>query len=158
MGSVGELTDMAGALLLFATNFMSIQVTGIIIMYAYKVHQMALRPNARRFRNIFIVLIILLGFVGVPLGFTSKRIAVELETQDCVKEVTDEFLSPHGWECNVVIARSNGNKLEAKIAASGPPPIPQLVFPEGPTTSMVEEVDGWPFINALNERCPKVDV
>jgi len=157
MGSIGELTDMFGALLLFITNFMSIQVTGIIVMYAYKVNQMALRPNARSCRSVFLVLLVMLGLVAVPLAFSSKQISAVLEAENCVEKVTNEFLAPRGWECSIVVSRMNGNRLSANVAVSGPMPIPQVAFKEGNRTFSLEEIDGNPYINALIEECPEVD-
>lgn len=157
MGSIGELVDMAGALLLFITNFMSIQVTGIIVMYAYNVHKMATRPRAKLFRIEVFILVVLLGLVAVPLTFTSRRIAAELEAEQCVKDVTNDFLKKFNseWECSVVIARTEGNKLTADVVATGPPPIPQLKF-EQMGTLMFEDVDGWPYLIDIKEQCPNV--
>ena len=122
--STGATHDAAGATLLFATNFASILVIGVIVMYFYKVQRFAKRERARWRGTAIVIVFLLLAFITVPLTLTSLRLREILDIEDCVKEKVDEWGSQYGWSTQVVVARAKGNRYEAKVVITGPPPFP----------------------------------
>ena len=115
--STGDLVDAGGAMLLFVCNFMSIQVMGIIIMYFYKVHQLA--GTSRSTKSAFLILLICLGLVAIPLSFTTTRIADERRAEDCIHSYLDTWVEKRQWETKVVVARTEGKKLSASVVVTG---------------------------------------
>jgi uncharacterized hydrophobic protein (TIGR00271 family) len=141
--SAGEFQDSAGAILLFFCNLMSIQVTGVVVMYIYGVQKMAQRPRAQLQRNVFLILLLMLGAIAVPLGVTSFRVAKERNTETCVREFVGNWAEPQGWRTSIVVARSRGNLIDATVLVSGSPPFPdESDLDEG---------------KALKKACPDLD-
>jgi uncharacterized membrane protein len=119
-----QFADASGAMLLFATNFMSIQVMGIFTMYLYRVQKMATKPKAGYTNTIFLVLVACLALIGVPLYFSSVRYAAERSAETCLYTAINEWANPQGWKTSLVVTRSEDNELVASAGISGPPPFP----------------------------------
>ena len=120
----GEWLDASGALLLFVCNFMSIQFVGVIVMYIYKIHQTALSPNAKQNWVVLLTLGIMLAAIALPMGFTSRQITREREAEACIRDTIGPVVQNLGWNSNIVVARTQQNKLKASIVISGEPPFP----------------------------------
>jgi uncharacterized hydrophobic protein (TIGR00271 family) len=123
--STGNGTDAAGALLLFATNFTSILIVGVIVMYAYKVHRKSSVTGKVYTRAAFLMLLFLLGAVAVPLTFTSRLIRDESTIVTCVTDVVNKWAAPYGWESAVVVANAKPNRYTATVFVTGEPPFPE---------------------------------
>jgi uncharacterized membrane protein len=145
MLSIQDWTSAAGAILLFATNFLCIQVTGIFTLYAYGIHRKAKRKSARLPGCAFVICCVMLGVVAVPLYFTSARLGAEADAKACLENYIGPKVEAQGWRTQVVVTRANneGTSLEAQITVAGPPPFPDL-----------NEVD----TTALQQACPTVTV
>jgi len=138
--SSGEFQDAFGAMLLFLCNFMSIQVTGVIIMYIYGVQKMARHPRARLYKTVVLVLFLMLCLIALPLGVTSYRLAEEKNTEKCVRDAIQSWAEPQGWETRIVVARTRGNQIDVSVIVAGEPPFPDETELDG----------GMP----LKEACP----
>lgn len=127
--ATGEGHDAAGAILLFATNFTSILVMGVIIMYFYKVHKMSsARSYARHMGRMqlkisFVLLVILLAMVAVPLTLTSQLLREESQIENCLQEKIDAYES--GWETDLVVATASKDRYHATVFVTGEPPYPE---------------------------------
>ena len=135
--------ESSRAFILWLTNFVCIQVTGIIIMYIYRVHKMATRPRARYQRTAIVVILILLGLVFIPLYFTTKRVSEASSAKRCLREVTDEYGEQNGWKTRIVYTSFEESTLIADIIVAGEPPFPTE-----------EDIPA----DAISSRCPTVDV
>lgn len=135
--------DALGALLLFLTNFMSIQVMGIFTMYLYGVHKMASHPRAKYTATMFLVMLLGLGLIAVPLYFASKRIAGEFEAESCLTGAVNAWAEPQGWTTSIAVARASDSSLQAQVVITGPPPFPNA-------TDLDSEY--------INGACPTVQV
>jgi uncharacterized hydrophobic protein (TIGR00271 family) len=133
--STGDGLDAAGAMLLFATNFMSILIMGIVIMYFYKIHEMSSSATSYAGRIVgcmqlkisFVGLILLLGMVAVPLTLTSLLIREESKIEECLQERIDAWAEESGtaWEVDLVVATAGyREKVTAKVLITGEPPYP----------------------------------
>jgi uncharacterized hydrophobic protein (TIGR00271 family) len=142
--AAGEFVDAAGAILLFTCNLMSIQVTGIVIMYLYNVHKMARRHKARMQRTVFFVLVLLLCAIALPLGVTTRRVARERSMETCVRNTVESWAAPYGWLPTIVLARSRGGHLSAIVEVAGEPPFP-------------DEGDIQEGSERLKAACPELD-
>jgi uncharacterized hydrophobic protein (TIGR00271 family) len=138
-----QYNDAAGALLLFGTNFMSIQVMGIFTMYLYGIQKKATKPRARYTNTVFLVLVGCLALIAVPLYFSSVRQAEERSAEKCLDEAINEWAQPQGWSTNIVVARSSEDQLEGSVLISGPPPFPD---------------DSGLDSDFIQQRCPTVQV
>ena len=143
MLSISRPQDAAGAMLLFATNFLCIMVMGIIILYAYGVHRMGKIRAARYTRTVFFVVLTALALVTVPLYFTSARLSAEADAQACLEDYIDSWGQDTGWRSKVVVARAEENSLNASATIIGPPPFPPM-----------ENLTG----EEVGKACPMVDV
>jgi uncharacterized membrane protein len=143
MLSIQSFSDATGAFLLFITNFLCIQVTGIITMYLFGVHKHALDPNARKTLFMFIVCVAALCVVAVPLYFTSQQLATEADAKACLEDYINGNAGDSGWRVSVVVAQSTSGVLEATVALMGPPPLPNF-----------DEIDA----TGITEACPMVNV
>jgi uncharacterized hydrophobic protein (TIGR00271 family) len=125
--STGDGDDALGALLLFATNFTSILVMGIFVMYFYKVPMMGSTTRASSAERItaVVVLIILLGVVAIPLTLTSKRLHDENTIENCLTTRVNKWAEPFGWETNTVVATARPDDHTATILITGEPPFPE---------------------------------
>jgi uncharacterized hydrophobic protein (TIGR00271 family) len=119
--------DAVGALLLFATNFCSIILTGVLVMVIYKVHKMGANTRETMFERIVAagIILCLLAAVAVPLSFTSIRIENERGIESCLENQINEWANPFGWETSIVVAKTSGDKYEAIVLVTGEPPFPQ---------------------------------
>lgn len=147
MLSSKDVSDAAGAMLLFATNFMSIQVMGIFTMYLYGVHKLATRPSAKFCRTLFLVMVACLALVAVPLYYSSAQISAELKAESCLTAAINDWIEPLGWNVTVVVATtyqsSNNNDLQAEVVISGPPPLPNT-----------DDLDS----EYIQQYCPEVEI
>ena len=121
--STGNVSDAMGALLLFATNFASILIMGIIVMFLYKVPLKVDHGNLKCRRG-FLALIVLVTIVAVPLGFSSVQIRDQYEVESCVKSSVDAWAEPYGWSTAVVIAQGSSSSYTARVEVAGEPPFP----------------------------------
>jgi len=121
--STGRGTDAKGALLLFATNFASIVLLGVIVMAIYKVPLMV-EGGKRNCRTSFILMLGLLIVVAIPLGISSKQIRDLIEVEGCVRDRANEYAEAYNWTTNVVIAKSDQNTYTAEVLVAGEPPFP----------------------------------
>jgi uncharacterized membrane protein len=122
--STGNITDAIGALLLFSTNFTSILLLGVIVMFGYKVHRNRAvnGQHAYHMKVAFLMLLVLLAALAVPLYLTSRRIRDESAIVTCVTDVVDEWAEPYGWETTIVIASAKPNRYTATVYITGEPP------------------------------------
>ena len=120
----GNITDATGATLLFATNFTSILIVGVIVMFAYKVHKSSAVTGHAYIQAVFLMLLCLLGALAIPLTLTSLRLHDETRIRICVADVVDEWAEPYGWETSIVIASAKPNRYTAKVYITGEPPFP----------------------------------
>lgn len=132
MLSINRTGDAGGAMLLFATNLMSILVVGIFVMYLYNVHLLARRPRARSRRLIILSLIVCFCLIAAPLGYTSWLISKTSSAESCVRQVIDDWAATYGWKTSFVRATSDANdgaSFSAYAAIAGPPPFPEDYVP-----------------------------
>jgi uncharacterized hydrophobic protein (TIGR00271 family) len=139
----GEFIDAVGALLLFVCNFMSIQFIGVLVMYFYRVHKQAISPKAKENYAVIFTLLVMMVAIGIPLGYTSRQIAMEREAEKCIRDVIGPVVEPLGWRSNIVVARTEAKKLHATLLISGRPPFPEE-----------EELNEG---EALKEKCKHID-
>jgi uncharacterized hydrophobic protein (TIGR00271 family) len=129
--ATGNGQDAAGALLLFATNFTSILLMGVIIMYIYKVHKMgsATMSTGQRYIHLkmsFVMLLFLLGIVAAPLWITSQQFRTESRMEACLEEKINEWANPSGWDTTIIVASANNNRFyTAEVIVTGEPPFPE---------------------------------
>lgn len=141
MLSSRDFQSAAGSILLFATNFLCIQVMGIFTMYLYKINLKSKKHAARLTRVAFLVCAAALGVVAVPLYFSSQRLSAEADAKACLEDFVNEWGEPRGWRADVVVARAKGDQLWASVTIIGPPPFPDI-----------DDLNG----AQVSEACPKV--
>jgi uncharacterized hydrophobic protein (TIGR00271 family) len=122
--STGDNADAIGALLLFATNFVSILFVGVIIMYFYKIHLLATQSSAHYRMSAFVILLFMLAIVATLLALTSIRLGKTRDIEKCLTKKTNAWAEPKNWSTDIVIARENGGKYTADIYITGAPPFP----------------------------------
>ena len=134
MLSINRLGDAGGAMLLFATNLMSILVVGIFVMYLYGVHLLALRTRARHRKFIVLSLLFCFCLIAVPLGYTSWLISKTSEAENCVRQVIDDWAATYGGEKSVVRVRAtpetnDGTSFSVYALLAVSPPFPENYEP-----------------------------
>lgn len=136
--SAGNVSDAMGALLLFTTNFASILIMGVIVMFIFKVPQKVDHGN-RKCCKAFLALMVLLVIVAVPLGVTSVQIRDQLNVESCVKSAVDAWAEPYGWTSAIAVAQGSYNTYSATVTVAGAPPFPnQDDLPETPPCNIDE--------------------
>ncbi|KAL3932244.1 MAG: hypothetical protein SGARI_004015, partial [Bacillariaceae sp.] len=143
MLSVKYNQDAGGAMLLFTTNFLCIMVMGIVTMYFYGVQKMGNQKMAKYRITVFIIVLAALGFVSIPLYFSSDRLAQEADARECLTDYVDLWGAERGWRSHIVLARQVGSELQAQVTIIGEPPFPDL-----------EDLDG----GGVDDACPMVHV
>jgi uncharacterized membrane protein len=143
MLNAGQGQDALGAFLLFGTNFMSIQVMGILTMYLYGVHRMATRPRAKYTGTVFFVMLVCLALISVPLYFSSQRLAEERKAETCLTDAVNEWAEPQGWTTYTAVVRTSGTNLEGSVVITGAPPFP---------------TEGGLDANYIDSACPTVEL
>jgi len=128
--STGHTNDAIGALLLFATNFGSILLTGIIVMFIYRVP--FLDPASASARSSFqrafgtVLVVSLLAVIAVPLTYTSMRVGQQYNISACLQDKIDAWGVPVGWRTQIVVTQfETGNTYRAEILLTGTPPLPE---------------------------------
>lgn len=122
--STGDEADASGALLLFATNFVSILFVGVIVMYFYKIHLLARQQSAQYRLSAFVILMFMLAIVSTFLALTSIRLSKTRAIERCLFRKANAWAVPRNWTTKIVIARENGGKYTAEVYVSGAPPFP----------------------------------
>jgi len=140
--ATGAFQDSAGAGLLWATNFASILVMGVFVMYCHRIEQKASRERARLRRTGILAIFGLLAFIAVPLTITSISLAQIRDVENCVTEKVDAWGAPHEWVTKVVVARGSAGTYNAEVTIAGPPPFPsQDDLPEKTGECNLESAD-----------------
>ena len=140
--STGDMADASGALLLFFTNFVSILVVGVIIMYIYKVHLLANHAGRDYRGSAFLILFILFAFVATALSLATVRLQKTREIERCLTKRADLWAAPKNWTTQIVIARENGGKYSAEVYVAGEPPFPTTEdVPEKVNRCGADEID-----------------
>jgi uncharacterized hydrophobic protein (TIGR00271 family) len=121
----GELGQSAGALLLFATNVAAILATGVVVMWLYRVHRLALAPAGTDARTVsrrkgIAVIVGMLCLIGVALTASSITIARTSALESDVRRVVSAWADDSGWSLLGVTMR--GTEVSARVI--GPPPLP----------------------------------
>ena len=81
--ATGHVDDSVGAIILFATNFLSICVVGVIVLMSYKVHMHSPHRNRPGYRwSAFFILFSCLGVVGTMLTKQSLILAKQREIKN----------------------------------------------------------------------------
>ena len=120
----GATHQSLGALVLFLTNVCAILASGVIVMWFYGVHRLAVGQTATPFRRSGAVSLIavLLVVIVIPLAFNSKRIDRALQREQVVETVATTWAHDAGWTVVSVADRHD----QVLVTASGPAPEPSL--------------------------------
>mmetsp|Transcript_39285 Transcript_39285/g.94992 ORF Transcript_39285/g.94992 Transcript_39285/m.94992 type:complete len:400 (+) Transcript_39285:133-1332(+) len=133
MLSIQDFPSALGSFLLWFTNFLCIQVMGIVTMYVYGIHTTARRHGARLTRAAFLVCVAALCLTAIPLYFTSQRLAAEADGKTCIENLLGPIVEEQGWRMKVVVTRAisaedsiKNTVLSAAVTIVGPPPFPDF--------------------------------
>ena len=113
-----------------------------------QIPEQGLRARARLPQTMFVVLVVMLGLVGVPMGFTSKRISNELAAENCLKEYIEPWAEENNLKATIIVVNTIGRTLEANVVLRGPPWTPSVIpsgYPAYPT-----------YVQEIAEGCPDV--
>jgi uncharacterized hydrophobic protein (TIGR00271 family) len=119
--------DLAnGSLLLFATNYLAILLTGTFVFGIMGYPAAALEHSTPRLRRLAIGLVVLMVVViMVPLGFSSLRVLVHHVAEGAVTEETNAWLE--GSDYRFVSATADDERVQVVVAGSGELPAEQVL-------------------------------
>jgi len=121
----GATDQSAGALLLFLTNVGAILLTGLIVMFLFRVSALIMPVQVGGpswgIRGAVIAVVIFVVALAIPLGASTVQITRErLQTGD-VAAVAKTWAEPAGWKIVGVDVDQNG----VIVQAQGPLPAPE---------------------------------
>lgn len=120
-------TDLAmGSLLLFATNYFAILLTGALVFGIMGFPGVALvrQPIVRR-RSAMVVAVVMVVVISVPLGVQTLEVWATHSVETAATRATEDWIDGTGY--TFVSARSRDGIVDIVIAGSGPvPPADEL--------------------------------
>ncbi len=121
----GAYGEAGGALLLFVTNVTAIILTGLIVMFAYGAHTVAMSQSGvvvqHRKRALLAAGVTLV--VAVPLGVNSLLIGRASLSHYRVNDVATAWATADGWEI-VTVESIPGSLVAVRAVGPEPPPDP----------------------------------
>jgi uncharacterized membrane protein len=122
-----EWSSAWGAFLLFLTNYLSILLSGGIVLAFLGLQRAAnVDLNKRERQRTFAVIIIGVILVSLPLLATSLRVAQEAAVEAQTSTTITEWIDGSEYELRKV--RVQGDEVEILIAGEGdPPPYEELI-------------------------------
>lgn len=96
-------------------------------MLFYKVHLYSeQRASPHYHATAFVLLFLMLGSVGYFLTLTSISLQKQRDIENCLREKTNAWATPKGWDTIVVVAREHATGgFSATVQVTGPPPVPE---------------------------------
>lgn len=122
----GAWDEAAGALFLFGTNVASILGTGIVVMWLFRVYQMATpartaEKRAVNRRNAILMIGAFFTVILIPLVGSTVQIASDRARESEVRRITQEWADSVGWE--VIDVNPSNKSIDVRVIGS--PPIPE---------------------------------
>ncbi len=120
----GAPHESIGALVLFLTNVCAILASGVVVMWIYGAHRVAVRLEGTSFRRSSAVSVVaaLLVIIVIPLSLNSQRIDRTLQHQQVVSALATSWAHGAGWTVLSVTHRDG----VYFVIVSGPAPAPSL--------------------------------
>ena len=116
--ATGEPSDAYGSLLLFATNYLAILLTGSLVFGLMGYTRTAYVGRSRRGRRIaVVVVVVMLLVVAIPLSAHSLLVWAQRASQDAASEAVEEWLT--GSEYELVSTTIEGGRVNVLITGSG---------------------------------------
>jgi uncharacterized membrane protein len=112
-----------GALLLFATNFGAILLSGLVVMAVYRVFALTGREQVQVRRRLAVTLVVAFVVVlTVPLAVTTRGVVQDTLDRDGVQPVATRWAQAAGWQVTKVSSDEDGTRVIVTGALPGPDP------------------------------------
>jgi uncharacterized hydrophobic protein (TIGR00271 family) len=126
----GTGSESLGALLLFLTNVGAILLSGLAVMWLYRVHRASVAAEPASPRRLSrggatVLVIVFVAVLAVPLAASSARVAADAFQRQRVADVAREWAVPAGWD--VVSVEPDADAVRVRVEGSLPAPSPEAL-------------------------------